>query len=665
MTAFQMSGEPVVADELILVEFREDVPAALALKAERTASGARVVVVGLRPDAIDALDAAGDPGALAAHIGQQSLMNAAAGDALARAVQLAELLERRLSSSGAAPSGFSPLACVRHDLIVLLDSWAFAALQLQSITRAVRRVHYFWSNDFLRPSWSLDAADSVCARICRHLEHPPQEGRPAWADGCDVTGRPSAVRRRRVFARIHRVEGRTPVERAWKRQAWLQDRARSLRAQLRRCRKPRWRGADRGTESPALFVGGGRDLALVRGFLESHGPVWHWHHRLAAPESQARRLAPVQPTPATTTTGPDLWAWFRADAGVADLLRFADISMLELAPQTWQHYFETQLPATEALFESALSYLDQLAPVVVIHGETGAWEQTVLEAARRRRVPTVFYQWGGNYGYVEQQYLEVNELRSDGMLAYTSAVADRLSRQVRASPWARADVRAAGSPYFAHLAERLPSSTRSATRAPVCYYVPNMLAGFSRYGPHHAIDDALYHGVQKKIVATLAERFPGRLVLKPYPARREAFDPIEDWIARRRLPVVVDRRPLERVLDEADLWVIDAPATTLQQVLLTGRPVVYVHTGGTQFYPEARALLEADVAIVDAWHADFENALRRAVDEAHTRPAERRFLRTYVGDGRPAEAICAGAAEEILQFARAVPPGGRAWRSAS
>jgi hypothetical protein len=111
---------------------------------------------------------------------------------------------------------------------------------------------------------------------------------------------------------------------------------------------------------------------------------------------------------------------------------------------------------------------------------------------------------------------------------------------------------------------------------------------------------------------------------------------------------------LDQLLAHADAWIVDGAATVLQQVLLTRKPVIYVHTRGSEFYPEAMDALRQQVQVVDGWEPEFETRLRDAVRRLHTDPAPREggFVQQFVLQGNHApDEVAAAAADMIVTLA--------------
>ncbi|MGE0445118.1 MAG: hypothetical protein AB7P99_07800, partial [Vicinamibacterales bacterium] len=404
------------------------------------------------------------------------------------------------------------------------------------------------------------------------------------------------------------------------------------------------------------FVGTSPDIAAVRTALRSERDydVWMWDGKAPVRERSRERLVAASAVGDEDGTAATTIA---ASALASPLLTWSGVSGHAVMKPKWQALLD-RLPATVRRFAHARALVDSLAPQAVVHGEIGLSHQmrTVIEAARSLGIPTVFQQWGGNYGYIRQPYLAGAELRSSGVIAYTSPVAECLRQN---GTGGRLDVRIAASPYFATLRSRLGRSASSPAGRP-CIYVPSPLVGPLRYGPSLMLDDSLQHRVQRRVVASLAPLAACPFVLKVAPRRVSAVDPLDEWLRRTSPAATIDHRPLDQLLDEPAVWVTDGPATTLQQVTLSGEPVIFVDTRGATWYPDARRCLERTVTVVDAWSPDFEARLRSAVVAALDTPRaafidDDSFANRYaVPDMPPAEAS-AQVIEQLVRLSTPLP----------
>lgn len=710
---------------VILAEFLEDAPQAVRLAREARAGGASVRLIALSPAAMEALERHGeDAYHLPASIDQHQQLNAVAAENLERFQGLVDIVQRHVTtcSPAMAGSGCSVLRCHVPEALILMDIVAFLAVELEHVVRthAAGQVAYFGNARLRRRAVLFGPSESVWANLCRVLRTAPDETRPAWARAVRWTELESGATAWKVNLRIARQEPGRFVRSMVKAVPGALAAYHRLTDVLRVRHRRREHDARSTRETTRVLLLGWLtpDLtALTQGLRgQEQVSVWHWRSPSAVAHraSQAGRpldaslpakgggellpfgrlriprrripsnveglgMSPAgrggsrspgharwapQDGAAVETEGQRLWEALERDPEARRLLTWNGVCGLSVAREHWRHLFCMQLPRTVALYQRAQQALAALRPHLLVHGELGelGWERTVVEAARPSGVPSLFYQWGGNYGYLRQPYLDLTQLHSDYMLTYTPRVAEVLSEQVRASRWARASLQAAGSPYLAGLRQRFRRQPRSASprnRWPGrsgrfrVVYVASSLSGSAQYGPFHWVDDGLYYQLQRRILTVLAEVFPHEVALKLPLNRVEAVDPVGAWMARRRLPMHTLRRPLNQCLGRAQAWVIDGTATALQEVLLTGKPVLYVHARGVEFHPEAFDELRQQAQVVDGWEPDFEARLRTALERLWDDPPapEAPFTRHFVTPDDDPDAVVRRAVGAVLELA--------------
>jgi hypothetical protein len=632
--------------DLLLVAFQED-----AATAGRNQM--RALVVALCPEAADALSALGTPYELQTNIDDHGRLESAAGENLVRFEQVAELSRVAIDRQ----TTWRSLDAHYYAVLTLMDALTFAVLQLRDLVEMHRpRVVTFFR------CWPLSSGaivpgpeDSIWSALCAWLAEAPDDRRPDWARGVRWRAVPSTASRFGVRDRIRRQNADGSPLAYLREVRALSGRIRQWRAVLAVLARRPVRAARAPAAARMLVLGAPPDIGVIREALGQQVDLWHWEAETPAPVGPPGRLVLDAPP----LIDPEASA--RVSAAVtralaSPLLTIHGVPIAAVGGPAWQALLR-ETPRTFELFRSAQAYLAALAPDLIVHGELGMprWTRTMVEAAWSLGLPTAFQQWGGNYGYIDQRYLDQGELRSNHVLAYTDHVAERLTRQVSASRQARATIHVGGAPYLARERERLRLAAEHRMGAERrCVYVPAAFTGSTRYGPSHAVDDSLQYQVQQRVVSALAA-VKRPFVVKLTPRRRAAFEPLERSIRRRHLPVSFDRRPLEHVLDTPAVWIVDGSATTLQQVLLSGNPVIFVDTRGTRFDAGAMAALQGDAVVLDAWDVGFVDALRDAVLDALTQPWQAcgEFVRTYGVAAASAHDICAGAVEVLARLAGA------------
>ncbi len=608
---------------LILVEYADDVAPAVALATHPETPEERACLIALTPDVMDRLEQQGVSYELATTIEQQAALDEVAEENLARATQFIERVDHLLAARlpTVSNAGYSPLRCHTQELLVLLDTLAFRCVQLEALVHRgpTRRVSFFSTADEAASSLVFRPWESAWAPVCRAA----RDQAPAWAQRIAWHEQRSIARADKVRARIARQD-RLSASEAIRRVR------NGVRAHLQHVRRFARMGASPQPDPPLSAQRGARILllgwlspdlkAIEQALRRGRVDLWSWPTSLAASKGSTRPTDREEGDNPPTLDGDTVWDDVQHDPEIARWLIWCGISGLKAGYEQWAWFFRLRVPENWDQYCRARGQLDALRPTCVLHGEIGrhSWARTVTEAARAVHIPTVCYQWGGNYGYVQQPYLELTELQSDHFLAYTQGVQRVLAHQTAAK--AGPLVHDIGSTYFARL-DRAIAHVRQAPHRPSarrCIYVSTMLLGAVRHGPSHGLDDTLSSQLQRRVLAIMDDECPRRCALKLPPIQEHTVDPIRHWIAQSGRSIGVMKRPLEQVLDQADVWVIDGPSTALQQVLLTGKPVIYVETRGVRLYPKALELLRQEICVLDGWDPEFDEQFRAALRRART-----------------------------------------------
>jgi hypothetical protein len=604
---------------LVLVEFQEDCAEAIRLgRAERC------TLIPLSAEAVQALDDSGVAADAWFDPGQQRRDDRLAEENLARLERLVAAVDAAASSqmSDAERAGFSFARCWGQHLLLLLNALAFRADALVTLLERHGATRVLW---FTQPG---------------DISGPPvwSPGESVWSDVCGaaavctfggvewqaIAGRAGARQVRRRIARAGAGgSGDFAAAAAGRVTARVAGAVRRAAGRVRRTAP---------MSSPAgptaVVLGAGNEIDRAAAVLDTYRLI-RW---------------PAPPIPASLALDPaavsEIADASLASAGAGGLFRWSAFDAMLAVRARWSAWFTRRYADTLGTYVAARRQLAAAAPAFVLHGEIGPdWaRRTTLEAAGALGIPRIFYQWGGNYGYMRQPYLAAAELRSERMLTYTDAVSHGMDRGARRGTVPLPRMRAVGSLYFAETAPAF----RSAPGADRIVYAPSALTGPYRYGPYLCVDDTAFYRIERRIVAALAHRFPGRLVVKLHPWNRLAVDPIARWIRRRRIAAELTAAPIERVARGTAVWIIDGLATVLQQAVFSGRPVVYVHMGGSSPLAEAEPAIRASVEWLDGWSDDLEVKLADAVERGLAAPSGSPavFAEGYVGTA-PRERVAA------------------------
>jgi hypothetical protein len=635
---------------LVLVEFIEDCPMAIR---QRRVDPDQIQLVALTPEAADCLDAQGQPYLLPYHPEDIPHLRAWTTDNLRRTEQLSKWLAQRLADRVPQMSrtSFNPLRCHFLEAFTLLNAYTICTYALRHLCRRTQatRILFFRPHEPAASPLVFQPGESVWGEVAHALQH--RTCRPAWAEGISWSAFASRATRASVQ---RRVRANFPWERRLRNWACRQKR------RVRAWSQP-WRGSlplrtePNAPRSLVLAVGSGPDLTWI--FEEiSRRPtcqLLHW----AMPDEE--------PKPAPIFVPPELWTLmteFFSDEAVGVACTWEGADWRPAMRVKWEGFFRVVIPSAWAHFLSVRNVLAARRPAVVLHGELGhgSWERTCLEAARSFDVPTAFHQWGGGYGYYQQAYLQANELQSDVALVYTPTIAEVFDRQVADSRFgARARSLAVGSCAFVDFHERVSAAGVRRGSSRYVVYLPTCLKGAYWYGQNGDLEDTLAFALQKAILNALVAwgRLPVVLKLHPNPAH--APEPTRAWLRRQRLPITVNRRPLAELLHAEYLWVVDAPSTVFQEILVAGGQAIVVNSGSLEFHPGAEAAMREGARVVDGWSADFDRHLRDALEALFDgwRPNPEPFLSRYVGSttSLTAQATASRALERLLNALQSAP----------
>lgn len=148
---------------------------------------------------------------------------------------------------------------------------------------------------------------------------------------------------------------------------------------------------------------------------------------------------------------------------------------------------------------------------------------------------------------------------------------------------------------------------------PLLIYVTSLTANNAPQGYGTATDLA-YGAFQKKLIDCLAS-FPGRVVVKPYPAHRYA-DPEQIW--QMPLPSNVVRAPFgefRHIRWAADGFILDLCSSTLGWALAPDKPTIYVDNISNPLTARAREEASDAMFLIDALAPDWQSDLRSLLSQ--------------------------------------------------
>ncbi len=326
-----------------------------------------------------------------------------------------------------------------------------------------------------------------------------------------------------------------------------------------------------------------RDYSLGALMDETGGLLWRADLERPAPSAaDARAMESV---------------WQAARPELRALLTFEGLDLFPVCERRLRHLLVEAVPAAAALRRSADRRLARVKPKVVLAGTMNWREKVVASAARAVGVPFAVF-LHGNIGTRHSEIVRDNDLAWSDLYL----VGGRLQKEYcdRVFPEKRARVEAVGSAVLERLRANLAGADPAPLKRelglpdgkPVVIYTLTAVRDF-RFPQYHRTD-AKNFSVQRAVIETLAKQ-PVTTIVKLYSSDVKGT-PIAHWLADRAFPnvKVLSSPAFSALLPLGDAFVTDFPSTTLVEMALTDKPIVFVDAlSALDWLPEARAAVAA------------------------------------------------------------------------
>lgn len=211
----------------------------------------------------------------------------------------------------------------------------------------------------------------------------------------------------------------------------------------------------------------------------------------------------------------------------------------------------------------------------------------LLELCHSLNIPIVTYQEGGNAGYFNWPFFNIDLDLSDYFLAYGNGVKN--------SPFIKgnAEVIPVGSlrlDTIRNNTDNLKFKPKT-SKIKIYFVLSNISIDMYQHYPCNSGFFSQAYTHQLKIIKLLKQFDQIRVVLKTLRNRRYLYDNFA-----KDGDVSIETKPLFRVLKDADAFIIDYPSTILQECLLTVKPIaILCDIAGIDFEPKALLLLQKRV----------------------------------------------------------------------
>lgn len=282
-----------------------------------------------------------------------------------------------------------------------------------------------------------------------------------------------------------------------------------------------------------------------------------------------------------------------------------------------------RLPVDLALHERALAYFDARDVDCILCGPNDRHRsQLISQAGAVHGVPTVSFQHGGAYGYLNNSPILYDEVRNDVFCAFgqkgaenVEAFAEDVGRSIKAVSIGVDHVRAGYETNPLGAVDQTGSV--QPRERPTLLYASSGLVGTRRQGPRFWYDDLDYVEHQFELADVLAHIDDYDVVFKLHYKSR-VDNPLPRYIAESGYDIdLVSDRPFTEVLPRADVVLTDRPTTTLLEAMLFGKYVVFLDIGWFEWFDGARETLADCIPIVDRG-TGWDDRLRMELEAART-----------------------------------------------
>jgi hypothetical protein len=287
------------------------------------------------------------------------------------------------------------------------------------------------------------------------------------------------------------------------------------------------------------------------------------------------------------------WEELADSPGLRTLAEWDGIDLRPMLLPRLRHLFVSLGPRSETLFREASDRLS-LGPKAAVAATMNWRDKLVSQACRAAGIPFTVYVHG-TIGTRHSESVYSNDLAFADLYLVNGRSQEEYCR--REFPQARGRTAAVGSAVLDRLSAELTAERRAEARRllgaspgrPLVLYSLGGVRDF-RFPQYHRTSHASF--VLQRRVAELFARHPNvDLVIKHYGSNVES-SPISSFVRELGAPNVrvIEQPPVSRLLAGPDAFMIDFPSTTLSEMALTDRPIVFLDAlARLDWLPEARA----------------------------------------------------------------------------
>ncbi len=292
------------------------------------------------------------------------------------------------------------------------------------------------------------------------------------------------------------------------------------------------------------------------------------------------------------------------------------------------HIAGTIVPVLADIHQYSEALIQRLEPHFIVATTLGRGDMQVIgQAAKGAGVPLVSFQHGGSYGYANTPWLFLSDLRAD----FFAGLGERVGEGIR-SLNLPSDSDNFSHPEYVNVGWSDAPPELSPREGVTVLYAPTGLMGDSRYGPYHNLPDIRYCALQLKVLEVLASIDGVQVLFRPHPKDKVINPVVKKAMKLHNVEISPSEETFLDAFERASAVVLDAPTTTLIQVLGGGRPIVFFDAGIFEWMDEGKLLADEVCNWVDAsegWEQRLKVVLKAVLSDDPPPTSKTPFQEAY------------------------------------
>jgi len=394
-----------------------------------------------------------------------------------------------------------------------------------------------------------------------------------------------------------------------------------------------------------------REALQVAGISPVFKMAYDWTRRLIKPESgriNSKNLF-------------DAWQGLQIDSDFRKFFKWDNVDFFPVLEERHRFLVESLTPACLMAYEEALEVIkNKRIAAVLSSGFSTCTLHSIAQAACNAGIPVVTWQHGGNghFDYLMRAYIDlvnsnIHFTFGEGIVEEFAASAKKLNTQIIPVGSASLDKQSKeiAPKYGASLG--FAPDKKTILYVTTNFYQNNLYISFPL--PH---SDNLLWQTQRTITDVLKKHNQYKVIIKTRPSHGYRETPLRSYaenLGFKNCQYIRNERLFTGLLLMADIIVIDTPATTLLQALVTAKPV-FAYFGHLRIDSKARALLERRAYCFDElsdFVANLDAFLSNGVINIKVDLNDRAFLEKYglhKSDGKSGERAARALKAELTGY---------------